>query len=374
MSQIKLLNDLVSAGLITASDKEEIIKKQWDSGESIERILIDNGYISEDRLLNFISRKYRLPMVSLHNLSVDEEATYHIPAYLAKKLNLIPVRRIDKNLIVAIAEPFNETILSELRKVTDLKFVPLLAKKSEIDEKIQEFYDHRGEEIKEVSTPPAELLEKKELPGSFEKFIVGPNNEKAYKLALAFVKSEIESLLIVGDTGTGKTYLLGAIDEALKKSGKKSLAMSVPEFESSYQKFKDNSQLPHLREFILSHDVFIIDEIELLQNKPYLQEEVEFILERFQQDGKQTAAATMVPVSELRAVSRKLVSLLGSMIEVELGELDRDTAMRYLNSGGFGLTQLDIETILKENPRTFRELEGIVKKVLAIKKFLSSSY
>ena len=133
-------------------------------------------------------------------------------------------------------------------------------------------------------------------------------------------------------------------------------------------------QALHLREFILSHDVFIIDEIELLQNKPYLQEEVEFILEKLQQDGKQTAAATMVPVSELRAVSRKLVSLLGSMIEVELGELDRDTAMRYLNSGGFGLTQLDIETILKENPRTFRELEGIVKKVLAIKKFLSSSY
>lgn len=374
MSQIRLLNDLVSAGLITASDKEDIVKKQWDTGESIEKILIDNGYISEDRLLNFISKKYKLPLVSLHNVQVDEEATYHIPANLARKLNLIPVRRIDKNLIVAIAEPFNETILSELRKVTDLKFVPLLAKKSEIDEKIKEFYDHREQETPELTKPSAEMLEEKEFPGSFENFIVGPNNEKAYKLSLAFVKSEIESLLIVGDTGTGKSYILGAIDKAIKKTGKKSLALSIPEFENTYHKFKEIGQLHYLRELIISNDVLIIDEIEVLQNKPYLQEELEFLLEKFQQNAKQVAAATMVPVSDLRAISRKLVSLLSSMIEVELGKLDRDTAMRYLNSGEFDLTQMDIETILKENPRTFRELEGIVKKVLAIKKFLSSSY
>lgn len=374
MSQMRLLNDLVSAGLIKASDKEEIVKKQWESGESVEKILIESGYLSEEQLLNFISKRYKLPLVSFNKVQIDEEATYHIPAYLAKKLNLIPVRRIDRNLIIAVAEPFNETILSELRKVTDLKVVPLLAKKSEIDEKIKEIYDHHEKETPELSKPPAEIFEKKEFPGSFENFIVGPNNEKAYKLSLAFVKSEIENLLIVGDTGTGKTYLLGAISKAMEKSGKKIMPLSVPEFENMYLKFKDIGHLPYLRENILSHDAFIVDEIEVLQNKPYLQEELEFILEKFQQGGKQIAAATLVPVSELRAVSKKLVSIFSSMIEVELGYLDRDTAMRFLNSGGFGLTQLDIETILKENPRTFRELEGIVKKVLAIKKFLSSGY
>ncbi len=372
MSQLRLLNDLAGAGLITSTDKEEIIKKQWETGESIEKILIEGGYISEDNLLNFISKKYRIPLVSLRNIEVDIEATYHIPSYLARKLSLIPVRRINSSLVIAVSEPFNESILSELKRVTDLKPIPLLARKSEIEEAINEFY----REGKEVPEKPVETriqeLEKQELPGSFEKYIVGKGNEKVYKLARAFVKGEIKDMLIVGEPGTGKTFTLGAIKGALEREGKRVIALTVPDLESAVNKFRGNFGIADLREYLTSHDILLLDEIEFLQNKPHLQDEVEILLEKYLQKGHQVAVASLVKPSGLKGVAAKLISLLNSMIEVELGEIDRDMAMRYLSN--YDLSPHEIEAILKENPKTFRDLEGILKRVIAIKKYLSSGF
>ncbi|GEM_PF-6549837 len=372
MSQLRLLNDLAGAGLITSTDKEEIIKKQWETGEPIEKILLDGGYISEDSLLNFISRKYRIPFVSLRNIEVDREATYHIPSYLARKLGLIPVRRINSSLVIAVSEPFNETLLSELRRVTDLKPIPLLVRKREIEEAIDEFYEAKKEAPEKPLKTRIQELEKQELSGSFERYIVGKGNQKVYRLAMAFIKGEIKDLLIVGDPGTGKSFTLGALKEALEKEGRKVMALSIPDLETHINRFRGGSGIADLRDYLTSYEVLLLDEIEYLQNKPHLQDEVEILLEKYMQKGHQIAATSLLKPSELKGVRAKLISLLSSMIEVEIGELDRDMAMRYLSQND--LTTQEIEAILGENPRTFRDLEGILKRVLAIKKYLSSGF
>ncbi len=375
MSQLKILNDLLSVGLISESEKEEIVRKQWERGERIEDILINDGYITEDELLSFISEKYKIPVVSLKDIKIDEEATYHVPSHLTRKFALIPIRRIERDLIIAFSEPLSEDVLKELKAVTDLNIVPLLARKTEIEDAIREFYaeEERVEEKVKPFPPVRPEIRSNELPGSFDDFIVGECNEKAFKLAQAFLNSEIYNLLVIGETGSGKTYLLGAVDRALKEQGKKTVALSVPDFENEYVKAKNSFDIAGFREFILSSDALIMDEIEYVQNRPYLQEELAYLMERFIQNGKQILAATMIRPDELKAVSRKFLSLLKSMIDIELEEIDRDTAIKYLSSSKFNLSPIDIETILKENPRTFRDLEGIAQKILAIKKFLSSS-
>ncbi len=372
MSQLRLLNDLAGAGIITPTDKEDILKKQWETGESIEKILIEGGYISEDRLLNFISKKYRIPFVSLKTVQVDVEATYHVPSYLARKLSLIPVRRINSSLVIAVSEPFNENILSELRRVTDLKPIPLLARKSEIDEAINEYYRESGEIPEKPMETRIQEIEKHELPGSFQEYIVGKGNEKVFRLSQAFVKGEIKDLFIQGEPGTGKTFTLGAIKDALEKEGKRVIAVTVPDLEGMISRFRNNFAIADLREYLTSHEILLLDEVEFLQNKQQLQEEVEILLEKYMQKGHQVAVASLVKPSDMKGVTARLTSLLSSMIEVELGELDRDMAMRFLSN--YDLSAGDIEAILKENPRTFRELEGILKRVIAIKKYLSSGF
>lgn len=374
MSQLKLLNDLLSAGLISDAEKEEILKKQWEKGDRIEDILINEGYITEEELISFISNRYKMPVVSVKDIKIDEEATYHIPSHLSRKFVLIPIRRIERDLIIALSEPLSEETLQELKAVTDLNIVPLLARKSEIEDAIREFYAEKEGTGSSLRTVPArQEIQSEELPGSFENFIVGACNEKAFKLAKAFLNSEIYNLLIIGETGSGKTYLLGAMDKALKERGKKTVAFSIPDFENAFIKAKNGFEISDLRDSLLLSDVLILDEIEYVQNRPYLQEELEYLLEKFMQNGKQILAATMIEPGELKSASRKFVSLLKSMIDVRLEEIDKDTAIKYLNTSKFKLNPHDIETIMRENPRTFRDLEGLAQKILAIKKFLSSS-
>ncbi len=374
MSQLKLLNELLAAGVISENEKEEIVKKQWNKGERIEDILVNDGYVTEEELLSFISDRYKMPVVSLKDVKIDEEATYHVPSRLSRKFIFIPIRRIDRDLIIAFSEPLDEDIIQELRAVTDLNIVPLLARKSEIENAIREIYsENKGNGGGIKPSTPVQNIPTREFPGRFEDFIAGPCNEKAFKLANAFLNSEIYNLLIIGETGSGKTFLLGAINRALRDQGKKTAIFSIPDFENVYIKAKNSFGIAELRDFILSSDVLIFDEIEYVQNRPYLQEEVAYLMEKFMQSGKQILAATLIEPGELKAVSKKFISLLKSLIDVRLEEIDKETAIKYLNSDRFNLSPHDVEAILKENPRTFRDLEGIAQKILAIKKFLSSS-
>lgn len=113
----------------------------------------------------------------------------------------------------------------------------------------------------------------------FDNFIVGPFNELAYAAAQAVVKrpaSAYNPLFIYGASGLGKTHLIQAIGNELKKQfpDKKVLYTSLEKFSNDYVMGVQNNRQSAFREKYRKFDAVIIDDIQFLSGKNSTQNEL----------------------------------------------------------------------------------------------------
>src|SRR6266436_3718956 len=72
---------------------------------------------------------------------VDPAALKLVPYELCKKHRLIPVRRVDNNLIVAMADPSNLHAIDELRFVTQFAIVPVGASEVALEAALPRYHN-----------------------------------------------------------------------------------------------------------------------------------------------------------------------------------------------------------------------------------------
>jgi type IV pilus assembly protein PilB len=81
------------------------------------------------------------PIVTLSEEGVDPTLLRVIPAAIARRYNLFPVRRVNGSLTIAIADPTNLRALDDVAFATGLRIVPGLASMSAIRRAIKRHYD-----------------------------------------------------------------------------------------------------------------------------------------------------------------------------------------------------------------------------------------
>ena len=64
---------LFSAGF---NNGQDALSEQRRSGLKLGRILVDSGYVSEDRLLGFLSEQLGVPYIDLEEYEYDEQRLY----------------------------------------------------------------------------------------------------------------------------------------------------------------------------------------------------------------------------------------------------------------------------------------------------------
>jgi len=87
------------------------------SGVRLGSQLVKLGHLSEEQLVDFLGKQYRLPAVILKNLSPDPEIVKLIPINVVQKYHAIPFDRNGATLKVAMTDPAN------IFAVDDLKFL-----------------------------------------------------------------------------------------------------------------------------------------------------------------------------------------------------------------------------------------------------------
>jgi len=104
---------LVKDKIITPAQLGEIPN---DSGASYIRTFIDKKYISETKLLHYLSQKFGLPSINLAKFEINPSILKLIPADLARKVHAIPIQSNQGTLVVAVCDP------TYLQGLDDLKF------------------------------------------------------------------------------------------------------------------------------------------------------------------------------------------------------------------------------------------------------------
>lgn len=129
---------------------ENALKIQKEKDIPLRRVLIEEGFISEEELLSLLSEQLYIPILHLPKYKFDPEITQLIPEHVARQYALIPLSRMGDNITVAIADPLNIFALDDLKTLTGCNIDTVLSPQDEILRAIDAQYRPRSKDIKQI--------------------------------------------------------------------------------------------------------------------------------------------------------------------------------------------------------------------------------
>ncbi|PYN87775.1 MAG: type IV-A pilus assembly ATPase PilB [Candidatus Rokuibacteriota bacterium] len=141
---------LVADGLLTADQLKKALAEQKGSPEKLGSVLIRLNFVNEDQLIGFLSRQYGVPSITLAQLDIDSDVLKLVPAPIARKYEVVPVRKMGNSLALAMADPTNVFALDDISFMTNLQVLPLVASQTAIRKAIDRNYESKAEAISTV--------------------------------------------------------------------------------------------------------------------------------------------------------------------------------------------------------------------------------
>ncbi|MES2552307.1 MAG: ATPase, T2SS/T4P/T4SS family [Pseudomonadota bacterium] len=142
---LKLGEALQQLQLLTKAQLDEALEKQKENRLlPLGQILIQMGVIDERTLKGAMASKLGIPYVSLANFNFDPNATTLVGAAIARKEMLVPLCLYGGALVVALENPMNTRAIEALRFSTQMKILPAMAPREDIQAAISACYGEQG--------------------------------------------------------------------------------------------------------------------------------------------------------------------------------------------------------------------------------------
>ncbi len=142
---------LLDKGIISKGDLDRAIAEQQTSGERLDRVLVRQGVVSRDQVLEAMGDQFHMPVVDLMEVKVDQKTLAALPAKLVYKQNCVPIRSDDDTLTVATSDPFELSVLDELRLLAGRTIDLVLADEEQLQRFIRANYGVGGDTLDELS-------------------------------------------------------------------------------------------------------------------------------------------------------------------------------------------------------------------------------
>lgn len=132
---------LVNANLVMEDQLMKALELQKKEGGRLGSSLVKLEYITEERLVSFLSKQYGIPAINLNDYQIDEGVVRLIPPEVAQKYQIMPVARVGANLTIAMVDPSNVFAIDDIKFMTGYNVEPVVASESAIMEAIATHYD-----------------------------------------------------------------------------------------------------------------------------------------------------------------------------------------------------------------------------------------
>jgi hypothetical protein len=137
---------LVESGAITQEQCDEALAISKENNKVLGTTLVELGYIDEKTLYKGLEYLFRTPYIDLSTIVIDKEASMSISESLAKKHNLIPIKKEGKVLTVVMSDPLNFYAIDDVKNATCMEISVAIAPQKDINFAIDRYY---GSEIAE---------------------------------------------------------------------------------------------------------------------------------------------------------------------------------------------------------------------------------
>ena len=161
---VKLGQLLVTSHMISEDQLKEAINLQREKGGRLGTNLVKLGYITEEKLVTFLSRQYGVPAIILSDYKIDQSVLKLVPVDIAKKYLLMPVVRVGATLTIALADPSNVFAIDDVKFMTGYNIEVVVANESAILDAISTHYmrDHPDALIAAKRTSATQMLQAKD--------------------------------------------------------------------------------------------------------------------------------------------------------------------------------------------------------------------
>lgn len=215
---------------------------------------------------------------------------------------------------------------------------------------------------------------------TFDTFVVGQSNEFAYQVSKALANdasSPYCSLLLLGQTGLGKSHLAQSIGNLVlkKKPTARVNYITAEDFTNEMIFALRNNMIDQFKtKYRKACDVLLLEELHFLSGKEKTQIELGYTLDSLFTDGKKVIFTSSLPVEEIPNMKKMLTSRLSSGVltnierpgfQTRLDILKRKAAARNISLPD------NVACYLAENlTQDVRQLEGALVSLDAISFFL----
>ncbi len=205
----------------------------------------------------------------------------------------------------------------------------------------------------------------------FDTFVVGPFNALAHTAAKTVAERPgiaYNPLFIYGKTGHGKTHLIQAVGNLVKRTGRKVFYVTSERFAVDYFNALQKGAANNFKHKYRQYDVLIMDDVQFLANKEKTQEELFHLFNAMHDNNKQIVFSSDIHPSLLSGLEERLQSRFaqGMIVDIPAPDLESRAAILRAKASQHSLS-LDEEVVdyLAENIEgNIRELEGALNTIM----------
>lgn len=146
----RIADALVEDGLLTREQVTELVELQRKTGTRLIKLALEKGYVSEQDMIVSIGRVLNTPPVNIARLNIPLEVVDLIPREVALNHKVIPIGQLDSKLFLAMADPLNVLAIDDVRRLTRMDVIPLIAPEKTIIDRLNNIQAGKTASLEEI--------------------------------------------------------------------------------------------------------------------------------------------------------------------------------------------------------------------------------
>ncbi|MBX2898000.1 MAG: chromosomal replication initiator protein DnaA [Cyclobacteriaceae bacterium] len=209
---------------------------------------------------------------------------------------------------------------------------------------------------------------------SFDNFVEGDCNRLARSAGVAVAKkpgtTSFNPLMLYGGVGVGKTHLVQAIGNEIKKNLPDKIVLYVDQndFTNQFLNALQNHKIQEFQNYYLQVDLLILDDVQFLAGREKTQEMFFHIFNQLHQSGKQIIMTSDCPPRDLKGFQERLLSRFKWGLTADLQEPDFETKLAIIHnkmqSDGIEIPTEVAEYLAYSVDTNLRDMEGVLNSLL----------
>jgi len=158
VSDEQLKSFLEDSELVSKQNLEAVFVSSKKENKPLKEVLLKNGMITSENLARLESYILGIPFINLTNEKIDREILNYIPHAIAKSNNIVPFKKTDDTLEVAMLDPEDLRAIDFIKKNSNLKILPRLTDSDSIKHILMQYQKSLNAEFGEIIKKEADNI------------------------------------------------------------------------------------------------------------------------------------------------------------------------------------------------------------------------